>query len=137
MTRFPLTTEGVAAFCAKVYKYDDSRLQSTAGEAAADPRAFLASRFELLVEQLEFIRGLDAAFMQIFGWGLATALLGRMPISYRPVVDILKEGQKNAYAMITSQLRGHCSGTSITVEGRLAFLFGFGTRSSAQSLSLT
>lgn len=95
MNRFPLTTDGVAAFCTKVYNYDDSRLQSTAGEAAADPRAFLASRFELPVEQMEFIRCLDAAFMQVFGWGLATALIGRMPISYKPVLVNLKGGQKN------------------------------------------
>jgi len=122
-----LTTDGVAAFCAKVYKYDDSTLQSTAGEAAADSRAFLASRFELPVEQLEFIRGMDAAFMQIFGWGLATALIGRMPISYKPVGDNLKEGQKNAGAMVTSRLTGHCSANSITMEGSLSFLFSFGT----------
>lgn len=127
MTRFPLTTDGVAAFCAKVYKYDDSRLQSTAGEAAADSRAFLASRFELPVEQLEFIRGQDAAFMQIFGWGLATALLGRMPISYKPVRDNLKEGRINAGAIVTSQFTGRCSGNSLTVEGSLEFLFDFGT----------
>jgi len=85
MEKYPLTTHGISTLQELLYGLGDEELRAEAESLAAEPQAWIAGHLELEVRQLECLRSIQDGFMQIFGWNIAAAVLGRRPItlSYR------------------------------------------------------
>lgn len=83
MTRYSFTPEGAAALHAELLEFDIEQLQDEAMQLSKNPLGWLASRFELTVQQLELLRELEASFMQCIGAGLSGALIARRPFLFK------------------------------------------------------
>jgi hypothetical protein len=85
MDKYPLTSGGISTLQEQLYGLSDDELLTEAEVLAADPRAWIAGHLELEVRQLECLRSIQEDFIQMFGWNIAAAVLGRRPItlSYR------------------------------------------------------
>lgn len=79
--KFPLTPDGVKAFQADWYKSDDQQLQDDAVVASADVIKWFATHFELTGDQSDYLRELPKPYLLSLGWGLAQAVIGRVPLS--------------------------------------------------------
>jgi hypothetical protein len=83
MTRHSFTLEGAAALHAELLEFDIEQQQDEAVQLLKNPIGWLASRFELTVQQLELLRALDAPFMQCIGVGLSGAVIARRPFLFK------------------------------------------------------
>jgi len=80
--KFPLTPDGVKAFQAEWYKSDDQQLQDDAIIASSDVTKWFSTHFELTTEQSEYFRGLPKGYLLSLGWGVASGVIGRVPLSF-------------------------------------------------------
>ncbi|MBY8961790.1 hypothetical protein KJK34_03390 [Flavobacterium sp. D11R37] len=83
MTRHSFTPEGEAALHAELLEFDIEQLQNETMQLSKNPLGWLASRFELTVQQLELLRALDASFLPYIGFGLSGALISRRPFLFK------------------------------------------------------
>ncbi len=81
MDKFPLTSVGISTLQEVLYSLNDAELRAEAELLAVDARAWIAEHIELEVRQLECLRSITESFMQMLGWNIAAALLGRRPIT--------------------------------------------------------
>lgn len=109
---------------AQLYCLGDEDLRVEAELLAADPCAWIAGHIELEVQQLECLRSIDEGFMQMLGWNIAAAVLGRRPIT----LTYRKDGVRNDIAtksciLYKCGVSSHFADASITSTGSLDIVF--------------
>ena len=120
MAKFSLTPTGVEAFTTQIYKLSNDKLRSEAIVLAEDPRAYITTRFDVPVHQLEYLRDLNESFLAILGWSLAVALLSRRPIAYSMMNDAVELSScKDACILLSSQFSHHIGEGAITATGKV------------------
>lgn len=71
--------DGAAGLYAELRLLDNEQLRQEALLLFDDALGWVAARFELTVDQLEFLRGINPGFILSLGAGLSFALLSRCP----------------------------------------------------------
>lgn len=126
--KFPLTTDGVKAMQAELYKSDDQQLQDDAIIASADVFKWFSTHFELNDEQSDYLRGLPKGYTLSLGWGIASGVIGRVPLSLEDQQQATAKGLcKKAKVSVTVSVSNAynwqtgATTTTGTVGGTLTF----------------
>jgi hypothetical protein len=124
MDKFPLTSVGVSELQRMLYSLGDKELRAEAESLAADPLAWIAGYIEMEVHQLECLRSIEESFMQMLGWNIAVALLGRRPItfSYRHVKESNVANEKPCL-LYNCRVTSHVADNIITATGNLDIVY--------------
>lgn len=81
MSKFALTTEGIAQLQERLYQMDDDNLKQAAVAIADDALAWIANHFEIEVSLFEAMRDVSENLWLMFGWSMAACLLSRKPFT--------------------------------------------------------
>ncbi|MCW4469828.1 hypothetical protein OGH69_12680 [Flavobacterium sp. MFBS3-15] len=124
MDKFPLTSVGISTIQEVLYSLSDAELRAEAELLAADARAWIAEHIELEVRQLECLRSITESFMQMLGWNIAAALLGRRPItfSYRHDIESYVANEKPCL-LYNCRVTSHFADDIITATGNLDIVY--------------
>lgn len=124
MEKYPLTSVGISTLQELLYSLSDDELRVDAELLAADPRAWIAGHLELEVHQLECLRNIQEGFMQILGWNIAAAVLGRRPITLSHRGDLVKNvTDKKSCILFNCSISSHFADEIITSTGSLDIVF--------------
>ncbi len=121
--KFPLTPDGVKAFQAEWYKSDDQQLQDDALAAASDVTKWFATHFELTTEQSDYFRGLPKGYHLSLGWGVASGVIGRVPLA-------LEDGQQ-------AVAKGLCKKAKVTVSVSVSNAYNWQTQATTTTGIIT
>ena len=124
MDKYPLTSVGFSKLQRMLYSLGDKELRAEAESLAADPLAWIAGYIEMEVHQLEYLRCIGESFMQMLGWNMAAALLGRRPItlSYRHDTESNAANEKPCL-LYNCRVTSHVADDIITATGNLDIVF--------------
>ena len=124
MDKFPLTSVGISTLQEVLYSLSDAELRAEAELLAADARAWIAEHIELEVRQLECLRSITESFMQMLGWNIAAALLGRRPITLSCRQDIESNSTYEKPGLLYNwRASSHVADVIITTTGGLDIVF--------------
>lgn len=79
MSKFALTTEGIAQLQERLYQMDDENLKQAAVAITDDALAWIANHFEIKVSLFEAMRDVSENVWLMFGWRPACLAAIRSP----------------------------------------------------------
>ena len=117
--KIPFTTEGIAAWQQSLQSLTQQQLQELAAQITANFKAWLANTFILEPSQLDYLKGINASFLQLLAAQLAFAIANKLTIKMNKPLSSTLRGTKLIRDNSTLQANADGQG-NVSASGEVA-----------------